>query len=667
MPAHPFFSAKENALQIYQDLILPRRIEEKMLKLLRQNRISKWFSGIGQEAIAVGTARAMQPEDYILTMHRNLGIFTTRQVPLYPLFCQLFGKSDGFSGGRERSFHFGIPEYKIVGMISHLAAMLPVADGLALASVLKKENRAVVAFCGEGATSEGDFHEAVNLAAVWDLPVIFLIENNGYALSTPVSEQFRCSSLADKAVGYGMEGVSIDGNNIEEVLNTLSDARSYITEKQKPMLIEARTFRMRGHEEASGTAYVPKDLTESWARKDPVLQLETRLKKDGLLTDDEISRLKAKADGVFKEPLEKALQAPEPVFNLEEETGRVFAVSRPPQSGSDNGSPNEAPKRQVRFIDAVKLALEHEMKADSKTLIMGQDIAEYGGVFKVTEGFSDTFGRERVRNTPIIESGIVGAAIGLALDGFRPVVEMQFADFITCAFNQIVNNVAKSKYRWSPPLNITIRAPHGAGVGAGPFHSQSPESWFMQHSGLKIVVPSSAEDAFHLLASSLADPNPVLFFEHKALYRSVKGEIPEHPHYEELGRAKVVKEGADLSIITYGMGVHWALDAAAEIEQKRGITVEIVDLRTLVPLDFETVQKSIHKTNRGVLLEESFPVLGPMAEISAQLQERCFQDLDAPLMRCSSLNIPVPFSPKLEKHYLAKDRLMNTLERVLDY
>ncbi len=664
MHAQPFFSIEKNAVQLYRDLILPRRIEEKMLKLLRQNRISKWFSGIGQEAISVGTARAMKPDDYILTMHRNLGVFTTRNVPLYPLFCQLLGKKDGFTHGRERSFHFGIPDHHIIGMISHLAAMLPVADGLALASVLKDNDRATVAFCGEGSTSEGDFHEALNLAAVWDLPVIFLIENNGYALSTPVREQYRCASLADRAVGYGMEGVSIDGNSLSEVLKTMTEARKFVTEQRRPMLIEARTFRMRGHEEASGTAYVPGELLESWAKKDPILQFEAELSDKKLITEKDKDLYRKEADDLFRQALEKALNAGEPVFSEQEERSNMFAVAQPPASpnGSDNSSLQE-----VRYIDAVRLSLMKCMENDSQVLVMGQDIAEYGGVFKVTEGFLGKFGRGRVRNTPIIESGIVGAALGLALEGFKPVVEMQFADFITCAFNQIVNNVAKSKYRWSPPINITIRAPHGAGVGAGPFHSQSPESWFMQHPGLKVVVPASAEDAYHLLASSLADPNPVLFFEHKMLYRSIKGTIPDQPVIEELGRARVVREGTDISIITYGMGVHWALRDVEALEKQYGIRIEIIDLRTLMPLDMETVCRSVTKTNRAVLLEEASSVLGPMAEISARLQETCFQDLDAPVLRCSSLYMPVPFSRKLEQHYLADVRLIETIERVLSY
>lgn len=666
MQAYKFFSLEaDSAVTHYQNLVLPRRIEEKMLRLLRQNRISKWFSGMGQEAIPVGVATALSTEDVIMSMHRNLGVFTTRKVPLYNLFCQLLGRKDGFTNGRDRSFHFGLPEYNICGMISHLAAMLPVADGFALAAKLKQEQRVALAFCGEGSTSEGDFHEALNLAAVWDLPVIFLIENNGYALSTPTREQYRCSKISDRAAGYGMESRVIDGNSLPEVIEAVAQARDYAIAEQKPILIEAMTFRMRGHEEASGTAYVPKELMEEWAAKDPILQFENLLREQGLMNDDDFERLKAEADALFLDELNRALDAPEPEFDEDTETSSVFSVSEPVLPS--NGQQQDGEKREIRFIDAVKDSLEYVLTHDESTLIMGQDIAEYGGAFKVTQGFLEKFGRDRIRNTPIIESGIVGAAIGLTLSGFKPIVEMQFSDFITCAFNQIVNNVGKSHYRWTPPLNITIRMPHGAGVSAGPFHSQSPEPWFMQHPGLKIVVPSSVEDAYNLLYSAVMDPNPVLFFEHKALYRSLKGEVSAVPKYEQLGKAKVVRQGTDFTIVTYGMGVHWALERAAKLSKEEGIEAEIVDLRTLVPLDIDTVKASVAKTSRVLLLEEATAVLGPMAEVAAQLSEHCFEFLDAPLIRCSSLNTPVPLNRNLEQGYLPTKRLDTKIRQLLDY
>lgn len=652
-------------LDWYYHLYLPRAIELKMLKLLRQNKISKWFSGIGQEAISVGTTLACTDDDYILPMHRNLGVFTTRNVPLYPLFCQLFGKADGFTHGRERSFHFGIPEHKIIGMISHLAAMFPVACGLGTAANLKNENFVAVAFCGDGATSEGDFHEALNLAAVWGLPVIFIIENNGYGLSTPTSEQYACERLSDRALGYGMKGYHIDGNNILEVYETVTEARAYAISERKPVLIEAKTFRMRGHEEASGTAYVPKSLLEEWASKDPIQRFKEFLTKENLVTESELRHIESKAEIYFSEEINMALKAALPRFNEEIEYSGVFESCD--QVLLPKTFVHAPASEDQRFIDAIQNALKNAFNADPSLIIMGQDIAEYGGVFKVTEGFVDVFGKNRIRNTPIIESGALGAAVGLALEGFKPIVEMQFADFITCGFNQIVSNIAKMRYRWSDALPITIRAPHGAGVGAGPFHSVSPEGWFMQHPGLKVVVPATIQDAYELLLASLFDPNPVLFFEHKKLYRGLKESFISPTHIDVLGKAKVVKSGTDISIITYGMGVHWAKSLAEEFESSNNITIEIVDLRTLFPIDETTIVQSVRKTGRVLLLQEANPILGPMSEIATILSEQCFEDLDAPIARCSSLHTPVPVSTILEEGYLPVQRARKMLQKLIDY
>ncbi|MEQ9265618.1 MAG: thiamine pyrophosphate-dependent enzyme [Balneolaceae bacterium] len=652
--------SKTKALDIYKALLLPRRIEERMLKLLRQNKITKWFSGIGQEAIAVGVTLASEKEDYILPMHRNLGVFTTREVPFYPLFCQLFGKADGFSQGRERSFHFGSMEHNIVGMISHLGAMLPVADGLALAKKLKSENAVAFSFTGDGATSEGDFHEALNLAAVWKLPVVFIVENNGYGLSTPTGEQYACERLVDRAKGYGIHGMHIDGNNVLEVINTISKARK-LALKGEPVLIEAKTFRMRGHEEASGTAYVPNDLFADWSKKDPILQFEKYMESHHMHTQEDFDAIRNEVDASFKEDLDRALNAEEPVFNKDKELASVFSTETPNIPVSTNGSSSEK-----RFVDVIQSSLKQAFEEDDSFLIMGQDVAEYGGVFKITDGFMEQFGKDRIRNTPIIESGVLGAAVGLALEGFKPVVEMQFSDFVSCGMNQIIQNIAKSKYRWSPALNITIRMPNGGGVGAGPFHSQSPEGWFMPHAGLKIVVPGTVEDAQNLLYSSLYDPNPVLFFEHKKLYRSLKATTSDKATYEPLGTAKVQREGIDASIITYGMGVQLALEIADEYS-KKDISLEVLDLRCLAPLDLESIKATVKKNNRVLLLQEPSQTMGPMSEISSLINEHCFEWLDAPVVRCSSLDMPIPFNKKLEEGYMNLEQLNIELEKLLGY
>ncbi len=647
----------DQALDFYKAILLPRLIEERMLKLLRQNKISKWFSGIGQEAVSVGTTLAMKSQDYLLPMHRNLGVFTTRNVPLYTLFCQLFGKTEGFTHGRDRSFHFGTLDYNIIGMISHLAAMMPVADGLALASKMKGQDAVAVSFCGDGAASEGDFHEAINLAAVWGLPVIFVIENNGYALSTPTHEQYVCDSLVDRAKGYGIEGIQIDGNNLLEVYETMEEARKKAL-KGNPVLIEAITFRMRGHEEASGIHYVPDVLIKDWSEKDPVDRFEHYLLREHLITEEKIELIKREIEESFKDDLKKAMAAPEPEFDANEELSRVYVNA--PESLKNNTTGKVVERR---FIEGIQSAIEQAFEEDDSFMMIGQDIADYGGVFKITDGFMDKFGKDRIRNTPIIESGALGAALGLSYAGMKPVVEIQFADFISCGFNQIVNNIAKSHYRWSPSVNMTIRAPHGGGVGAGPYHSQSVEGWFMQIPGLKVVVPSSVEDAQNLMYSALHDPNPVLFFEHKKLYRSIRADVPEKAVYEPLGEAKVIQEGTDATIITYGMGVHWAKQLADQSDSN----IEIIDLRTLLPLDLHTIQLSIKKTHRALLIQEASLMMGPMAEIAAEISEYCFEDLDAPVMRCGALDTPIPFNKKLEEGYFGVPEMEKKLKALLAY
>lgn len=660
--------SREQAIALYRHLILPRAIEERMLILLRQNKISKWFSGIGQEAIAVGVTVAAASDDYIMTMHRNLGVFTTRKVPLYELFCQLFVRRDGFTQGRERSFHFGLLPYRIVGMISHLAAMIPVADGLALAAQLRRENRVAIAFTGDGATSEGDFHEALNLAAVWKLPMICIIENNGYGLSTPSQEQYACENLADRADGYGMEKMIIDGNDIMAVIDAVGKARK-LAVSGRPVLIEARTFRMRGHEEASGTAYVPKELMDEWAKKDPILRFESYLAEIHKVSVQDMQEMKSLASAQIMEDLQRALECPVPEFDAQKELSAVYAppVATPAGYISDLVAREVGEEAEFRFVDGIRHALAASMEQDDKTIIIGQDIAEYGGVFKITAGFADRYGKERIRNTPIIESAAIGAAYGLALEGYRPVVEMQFADFISCGFNQIINNLAKSHYRWSPAINVTIRAPYGGGVGAGPFHSQCPEGWFMQHAGLKIVVPSTVEDAQILLWSALQDPNPVIVFEHKKLYRSVRGKILKDIPFQELGKARVHRVGRDASIITYGIGVHWATDFAESLERTSGVSVEVIDLRSLMPLDTQTIFESVRKTGRVLLLQEPAQFMGPMSEVAALISEHCFSDLDAPVIRCSSLDTPIPTSTVLESGYLSVSRLDKEFNKLMAY
>lgn len=650
---------EETMLALYAAMLKPRMIEEKMLILLRQGRVSKWFSGIGQEAISIGAVLAMDSDEYIMPLHRNLGIFTGRHMSFTDLFLQWQGKQSGFSKGRERSFHFGSNKHHICGMISHLGPQLAIADGIALAHKLAKEEKVSLAFSGDGGTSEGDFHEALNVAAVWGLPVIFLIENNGYGLSTPIAEQFVCEHLVDKAKGYGMRGVRIDGNNVLEVYQTIAAARAYCIKEQKPILIEAMTFRMRGHEEASGVKYVPKELFEQWAAKDPLLNFETWLKEQKILTDSHIQAYREDIADEIEQGLKVGFDTPAPIADTAVELADVYA----PCQVADT-EPRGGAKQDMKLIQAITNALDMALAQHPKLVFMGQDIAGYGGAFKVTEGLAAKYGFDRVRNTPLCESAIVGTALGLSIKGYKAMMEMQFSDFVSVGFNQIVNNLAKIHYRWGQNADVVVRMPTGAGVGAGPFHSQSTEAWFTHCPGLKVVYPSSPADAKGLLLAAFEDPNPVLFFEHKALYRSIAEPVPTEYYTIPFGKARVVQHGEDCSIITYGAGVHWAMEYAG---QHPDLNIEIVDLRTLLPLDYDAIRTTVERTNRVLILHEDTLYGGIGGELAAWIGEHLYHQLDAPVLRCASLDTPIPFARELEENFLAKSELHGQISKLLAF
>ena len=633
-------------------------IEEKMLILLRQGKISKWFSGIGQEAISVGVTMALQNDEYILPMHRNLGVFTTRKIPLERLFSQWQGKASGFTKGRDRSFHFGTQEYKIVGMISHLGPQLGVADGIALSHILRNEAKLTVVFSGEGGTSEGDFHEALNVASVWNLPVLFCIENNGYGLSTPTDEQYKCKHIADRGIGYGMESHIIEGNNVLEVYSEVNKIAKSIRKNPRPVLIEFKTFRRRGHEEASGTKYVPKDLMNFWETKDPISNFEAFLVKKDILSTSKIQILKTEISNEIQNGLDLAFAEDAIVADLETELEDVYK-----SFDYREIKPNQSLK-ELRFIDAISEGLKQSMEQHNDLVIMGQDIAEYGGVFKITDGFVEQFGKARVRNTPICESAIVEVAMGLSIAGIKSVVELQFADFVSSGFNPIVNYLAKSHYRWGQEANIVLRMPCGAGVGAGPFHSQTNEAWFTKTPGLKVVYPAFPLDAKGLLATAIEDPNPVLFFEHKALYRSVRQDVPTDYYTIPFGKAALLIEGNDVTIVSYGAAVHWALET---LDNNPNISADLIDLRSLQPLDMDCIINSVKKTNRVIILQEDSIFGGIASDISAQIMEQAFEYLDAPVQRVGSLNTPIPFANSLEQQYLAKRNFETTLKTLLEY
>lgn len=685
----------------YAYMKLARDFDARFENLLLTGRVSKWYSEVGNEATTVPAGLALEPGDALCTLHRDLGAILAVYLDagrIFPGFdfgavdpqkpepvailrrlaCQLLGKGDGFSQGVERSFHYGYlaPDEDIlhVGMISHLGSMIPVAAGCAFAFQQDGSDRVAINFIGEGGTSTGDFHEGLNMAAVWKLPLILVIENNRYAFSTPADLQYAAEKLSDRGVGYGIAAGTVDGNDPDAMAEAYDRAVARARRGDGPTLIEAMLGRMRGHSEGDDSLkVVPKEDLERYVAADPVPGYRRRILDEGVADEATVERLEQRVKDLVEEAIGQALEASPPTA----ETARraVFApVPEPsPVGPSASGPVSETmleDARESTYVEAVTRALWEEMERDEKVVLLGQDIGVFEGAFRVTRGFHERW-PHRVFDTPIAESGTIGIAVGASLLGYRPVVEMQFADFVSCGFNQLVNVAAKLFYRWQIPCPLVVRLPSGGGAGAGPFHSQNPEGWFAHTGGLKVVCPATAHDALGLLKASIRDPNPVLFFEHKFLYRRIKEKLTSAPGETDgvgrLGEAAIRREGTDLTLVAYGASVWAALDAARELETE-GISAEVVDLRTLVPFDEETVLASVKKTSRVLIVHEDQLTAGFGAEVAARVADGGFTDLDAPVRRVAYPDRPSPFAKALEQELLpGKDKVLAAARELMSF
>lgn len=676
----------------YAYMRFARDLDTRFAMLLRTGRLSKWYSQIGSEATTVAAGLSLQPGDVLCSLHRDMGAILSvyldpaRTFPgfgfgapdpakpeprelLFRLCCQLLGRAEGFSNGFERSFHYGYLDpaagIRHVGMISHLGAMIPVAAGVAFALKQSGSDRVAINFIGDGGTSTGDFHEGLNMAAVWKLPLILIIENNRFAFSTPVAAQYAAERLSDRGVGYGIAAETLDGNDPEAVATAMQIAVARARSGAGPTLIEAMLGRMRGHSEGDDSLkVVPEDELSVYMSEDPVPAYARRLTTDGVLAEEIGDRLAARISELVEEAVERAAESPvpEPESALRPALAPVTETLAPPRLESSDPEAAEAPVET--YVEGIHQALREEMERDDTVVLMGQDIAAFEGAFRITRGLWQRW-PDRVLDTPIAESGTLGIAAGAALLGYRPVVEMQFGDFISCGFNQLVNVIAKLYYRWQVPCPLVVRLPAGGGVGAGPFHSQNPEAWFAHVAGLKVVCPATAEDAKGLLKAAIRDPNPVVYCEHKFLYRRIKAVLPGD--VAELGRAAVRRRGEDLTLVSYGASLWTSIDAAAELARD-GIEAEVVDLRTLVPFDEETVLASARKTGRVVVVHEAQGTGGFGGEVAARIAEHAFAWLDAPVQRVTYPDRAVPFAKPLEQALLpTADKVIAAAREVLAF
>lgn len=645
--------------EFYRFMLLTRRFEARISALGKEGKlVGGFFSSLGQEAISVGTTLALKPEDWVAPMIRNIGTVLVRGYTPAELFSQFLARRGGPNRGKDSNLHFGDPAHGVVGCISHLGPLVPIMTGVAMAGRMRGQGRVTMTYLGEGGCSVGDFHEGLNLAAVQKAPFVLVVENNGWSYSTPLESQTLVKDIASRAVGYGIRGLIGDGNDVVEVWKLTRRAVEDARAGGGPQLLEFKTFRRKGHAEHDDAKYVPREQVEAWTARDPIDRFEAWLRDHGKMTDAERRAIHGQIDRELAEGerIAAADRPPDPAEAIRGVYADDAIVAVTPWARREGDPVTAEPTEvvppdaggDVTYLEAIRRALFEEMERDDRVFCIGEDIGSYGGAFRVTQGLLEKFGAARVIDTPIAESATVGAALGAALAGMRPVVEFQFIDFISCAFNMIVQFVAKMRWRTGQAAPMVLRGPCGAGVHAGPFHSQTPEMWFVHTPGLKVVMPATPADARGLLKAAIRDDDPVVFLEHKYLYRRIKGSLPGGEGIVPIGRAALRAEGDDLTIVTYGAMVHTVMAALPDL----GLSAEVIDLRTLCPLDRGAVVRSVRKTHKLMIVHEDTRTGGIAGEIAAVVNEEAFDALDGPIVRVTAPDAPVPFSPNLEEAFL---------------
>jgi len=671
--------------ELYFKLLLVRLFDERVSTLHRQNKVvGGVYSGVGQEAVVVGACQHLRGDDIVFPLHRDMGVFLSRGVEPAHLMAQILGRRDGLSGGRDSFLHTGDLRKGVVGATSMLGATLPVATGAALGFRTLGQDRVAVAFFGEGSTSRGDFHEALNFAGIHKLPVIFLCENNQYAFTTPVRLQMPVETVAERADAYGMRRARTNGNDLFRVMEAVEAAIHRARRGEGATLIDCVTYRIRGHSEHDPAKYREQEEVVEWGARDPIELYELYLEKRGYDLPKLSQEVREEVRGLLDRAVEYAEASPYP--DLRAARTAVFIGPGPlgtaeisadwagpnaigglagPQAAEAGRVPTPEPhgdEVEVTYLGAINRTLAWELQNDPRVMCVGEDIGIGGGAFGVTEGLLDKFGEERIVDTPISESLIVGGSVGASLVGLLPVAEMQFADFISCGFDQLANTASTMAYRHGGKFGapIVVRCPAGARIRGGLFHSQNVESFFLTTPGLKIVAPSNARDASGLLRSAIHDPNPVIFLEYKYLYRRekarLKGGVAEPV---PIGVAAVRRPGEQLSLVTYGPTVQLCLEAAARLEGE-GFDPEVIDLRTVKPLDMEAILTSVRKTGRVLIVHEDRAFAGLGAEIAARLADEAFSSLDAPVRRVTTEDVPYAYAPPLE------DSILPSVDKIVE-